>query len=192
MSAGSDPETSLPTPQPRRSRKNLWLYIAGAGSAVWVSLMVVLAVYGSRPALEQPGAPAPALEPIAAGTSASVPPPTKPAGAESSAKPALVESLKLPKRDTQVAREAKSSPELKTEPELVKVEEAKPQAAKRIKSQQPAPKDLDLAVFANCKEIGTNVLFVKNPPDAFKRAKAENKMVFMVHLSGNLEDPGFT
>jgi len=60
----------------------------------------------------------------------------------------------------------------------------------------PAPqvkhKDLDLKVFANCEQIGTNVLFVKEPPQAFLRAKDEKKMVFMVHLSGNLEDPGFT
>jgi hypothetical protein len=47
-------------------------------------------------------------------------------------------------------------------------------------------------VFANCEQIGTKVLFVRNPPEAFKRAKAEKKMVFVVHLSGNLEDKEFT
>jgi hypothetical protein len=108
----------------------------------------------------------------------------------------MVETPKLPKQDVQVAREMKPSPDFKNEPgpakATQKLEEEKPQAAKRIKPQQPAPKDLDLTVFANCEDIGTNVLFVKNPPEAFKRAKAENKMVFIVHLSGNLEDPGFT
>lgn len=39
---------------------------------------------------------------------------------------------------------------------------------------------------------GTSVAFVKHPPDAFKRAARENKLVFMIHLSGNFEDQGFT
>jgi hypothetical protein len=33
---------------------------------------------------------------------------------------------------------------------------------------------------------------MKSPPDAFVKARAEKKLVFFVHLSGNLEDPGFT
>ena len=57
---------------------------------------------------------------------------------------------------------------------------------------KPARKKVDLAVFADCNQIGTDVLFVKDPPDAFRRAKTQKKMVFMVHLSGNLEDKEFT
>jgi hypothetical protein len=53
-------------------------------------------------------------------------------------------------------------------------------------------KDIDLNLFANCQQIGTDVLFVKDPPKAFLKAKDEKRMVCMVHLSGNLEDPGFT
>ena len=49
------------------------------------------------------------------------------------------------------------------------------------------PEDL-----VTCARIGTQVKFMKDPPDAFRRARAEKKMVFMVHLSGNLEDPEFT
>jgi hypothetical protein len=50
----------------------------------------------------------------------------------------------------------------------------------------------DNRLFADCQQIGTNVKFMRDPPEAFKRAKAEKKMVFMVHLSGNLEDKEFT
>jgi len=39
---------------------------------------------------------------------------------------------------------------------------------------------------------GTAVEFVKNPLTAFKLAAAESKLVFMIHLSGNFEDKGFT
>jgi len=33
---------------------------------------------------------------------------------------------------------------------------------------------------------------MKDPPEAFQAGQAERKMVFMVHLSGNLEDKEFT
>lgn len=65
----------------------------------------------------------------------------------------------------------------------------------------PAPKDdlldeFDLAPakgeFVDCKQIGTQVKFMKEPADAFLRAREEKKLVFVMHLSGNLEDPGFT
>jgi hypothetical protein len=40
--------------------------------------------------------------------------------------------------------------------------------------------------------LGTRVAFEASPPDAFARARDENKLVFVIHLAGNLEDPGFT
>jgi hypothetical protein len=40
--------------------------------------------------------------------------------------------------------------------------------------------------------IGTQITFVKDPPEAFKRAREENKLVFLIHLSGNFEDKEFT
>jgi hypothetical protein len=52
--------------------------------------------------------------------------------------------------------------------------------------------DLDLNVFADCKQIRTDVRFMKNPLEANKRAREEKKLVFVVHLAGNLEDPDFT
>ena len=46
--------------------------------------------------------------------------------------------------------------------------------------------------FVECARIGTDIRFMKEPAEAFQRARAEKKMVFMVHLSGNLEDEKFT
>jgi hypothetical protein len=43
-----------------------------------------------------------------------------------------------------------------------------------------------------CAGIGTRIDFEATVPAAFERARRENKMVFVVHLSGHLEDPGFT
>jgi hypothetical protein len=46
--------------------------------------------------------------------------------------------------------------------------------------------------YANREQIGTDVLFMKNPVQAFSRARAERKLVFMIHLSGNFEDKDCT
>ena len=43
-----------------------------------------------------------------------------------------------------------------------------------------------------CSGMGTRVAFEATVPDAFARARDENKLVFIIHLAGNLEDPGFT
>jgi len=57
---------------------------------------------------------------------------------------------------------------------------------------KPARRQVDTKIYQSCDQIGTDVLFMKDPFEAYKKAKEEKKMVFMVHLSGNLEDPGFT
>jgi hypothetical protein len=38
----------------------------------------------------------------------------------------------------------------------------------------------------------TAVEFVRNPQEACRLAKADDKLTFILHLSGNFEDPGFT
>jgi len=43
-----------------------------------------------------------------------------------------------------------------------------------------------------CKTYETAVHFVKNLETAQKKAKADGRLVFVLHLSGNIEDPGFT
>jgi hypothetical protein len=44
----------------------------------------------------------------------------------------------------------------------------------------------------SCGGLGTRVAFEATAPDAFARARNEDKLVFIIHLAGNLEDPGFT
>ncbi|HYV35971.1 MAG TPA: hypothetical protein VE988_09730 [Gemmataceae bacterium] len=41
-------------------------------------------------------------------------------------------------------------------------------------------------------DFGTNVRFVKTPSDAGTQALKEEKLVFVLHVSGEFEDPDFT
>ncbi len=43
-----------------------------------------------------------------------------------------------------------------------------------------------------CQAYGTAVHFVKSPVEAFQEAANREKLVFILHLSGNIEDDGFT
>ncbi|MFO0965972.1 MAG: hypothetical protein U0793_10365 [Gemmataceae bacterium] len=46
--------------------------------------------------------------------------------------------------------------------------------------------------LVNCSKLGTRIVFYKDPPDAFRKAREERRMVFFIHLSGNFEDAAFT
>jgi hypothetical protein len=41
-------------------------------------------------------------------------------------------------------------------------------------------------------DFGTNVKFLKTPSDAARQALKEEKLVFVLHVSGDFEDPDFT
>jgi hypothetical protein len=43
-----------------------------------------------------------------------------------------------------------------------------------------------------CGSFGTSVEFQESPSAAAKQAKKEQKLVFVLHVSGNFEDPRFT
>ena len=45
---------------------------------------------------------------------------------------------------------------------------------------------------AGCGKHGTQVEFVDTPKEAAEKAKKEEKLVFVLHLSGIFEDPKFT
>jgi hypothetical protein len=45
---------------------------------------------------------------------------------------------------------------------------------------------------AACSNLGTRVTFHSHPPEAFRQAAHENKLVLIVHLSGNFDDQAFT
>ena len=45
---------------------------------------------------------------------------------------------------------------------------------------------------ATCSSFGTSVEFVNTPSEAARQAKQEEKLVFVLHVSGHFEDPKFT
>jgi len=45
---------------------------------------------------------------------------------------------------------------------------------------------------ATCGDHGTSIHFEKSPKDAAKKALKEEKLVFVVHISGLFEDPDLT
>ena len=45
---------------------------------------------------------------------------------------------------------------------------------------------------ATCGDHGTAVKFEPSPSDAAKKAIKEEKLVFVLHVSGEFEDPDFT
>jgi hypothetical protein len=63
---------------------------------------------------------------------------------------------------------------------------------------QPAPKSAKPAVPADkkdeggCAGHGTSIDFYDTPSEAAALAKKSEKLVFVLHVSGNFEDPRFT
>jgi hypothetical protein len=43
-----------------------------------------------------------------------------------------------------------------------------------------------------CGDYGTSVQFVKTPSEAARQARKEEKLVFVLHVSGLFENPDFT
>jgi hypothetical protein len=44
----------------------------------------------------------------------------------------------------------------------------------------------------SCGSFGTSVEFAESPAEAAKQARKQEKLVFILHVSGNFEDPKFT
>jgi len=51
---------------------------------------------------------------------------------------------------------------------------------------------LKLSDEATCGDHGTSIHFERTPKEAAKRAQKEEKLVFVVHISGLFEDPNLT
>ena len=58
------------------------------------------------------------------------------------------------------------------------------------KDSKPAPKPPEPQV--GCGGYGTAIDFLDTPSAAARKAKKEQKLVFVLHVSGNFEDPRFT
>lgn len=188
-------QKTSPGRKPEKSDRQIpWLYIAVGGSAAWVVIILVVAVLTMSQ--ENVGKPEPrAPKPLAVDDAIEVPLAQAP---KPVIKPDIVEDevpLLLPAPNPRLLRpegddRIEGPPEIDIPPVDFK---RRPDVAPAVPdAPKPAKKIVDLNVFQNCQDIGTDVLFMRNPVEAFKRAKEEKKMVFMVHLSGNLEDPDFT
>ena len=60
------------------------------------------------------------------------------------------------------------------------------------KPAESSPFDAPKADAPVCSAHGTKVDFVDTPKEAAALAKKEQKLVFVLHVSGNFEDPRFT
>ena len=97
-----------------------------------------------------------------------------------------VEPKRIAKLDANSATNAK--------PATVKVGETIPVAwSANTRTQLPSlwsqPTD---AVYSPDRSLNTALRWAKSPAEAAQQARAENKLVFLIHVSGNFEDPGFT
>jgi len=67
------------------------------------------------------------------------------------------------------------------------------QAGDKLLPDKPNLTDKDPDKHAKCGgSFGTSVEFVSTPTEAAKQAKKEQKLLFVLHVSGNFEDPRFT
>ena len=67
---------------------------------------------------------------------------------------------------------------------------AVPQPA--VKPAVPPAPPADKKTEGTCSTFGTSVEFEDSPSDAARKAKKQEKLVFVLHVSGNFEDPRFT
>jgi hypothetical protein len=137
----------------------------GAFAAFTLLACAVLAVAAAPPVATTPQVSSPAL----AATPAALPA----AAATAEAEPVLVELTLEPEREAprEKLRVLPRYPETPAEPPA-EVLPAKPKVC--------------------ATKLGTQINFIADPPEAFRLAREQKKLVFMIHLSGNFEDTEFT
>lgn len=168
-----------------RTTATLLVWFATGASIVWMGVIVMMAVYSLAHApVEKP------REPLAnANVVVDVAVPKAPAAPEADPQARPAAAPKLPFRGQHQGKADDLPPPMKIVPEELVLADGNI----AINEAQPFGKKIFGAEdFVTCARIGTQVQFMKNPPDTFRRARTEKKLVFMVHLSGNLEDPDFT
>jgi hypothetical protein len=69
------------------------------------------------------------------------------------------------------------------------IEEAPPPLPPPPRETEPAA---EAAAPANGETYGTNVVFMNNPAAASESARRDDKLLFVMHISGNFEDSCFT
>jgi hypothetical protein len=153
-----------------------WRLVAAVGLPLWAFLFGVVVTRKSVPPAAVPVA---AVE-VAAFTGPSgqtePPPPT----------PATVEPIPAP-------RGAVVRTEVVTVPVVVPI----PVPAEPVVAAVAAPVEFKLPASEvmpadRCKTFDTKIRFYAGLPEAAEEAKLSKKMLLVLHISGNFDDPGFT
>lgn len=179
-----------------------WAWIVSGGGVAWALMIMILAIGWCRhapsrvqPQPNQPQTVVPSI--VAAAPMARAKPKHIPKVVEPVEELAIiVPGPKLLMRERRVEKIDELPPPLLLDRAPAEVVQA---AAVELRTPdvataqpQPPGQEMDRNVFANAERIGSEIRFMKDPVEAFKRAKIEQKLVFIMHLSGNLEDQEFT
>jgi len=141
-----------------------WRTVAAVGLPLWAFVFGLMVPRKAAPSPPEP--PAVVAAPPAAAPDDSIPPPRE-----------------------IVVREA--PPAVVPVPVVVAVP-AEPAAVAADAAAEFRLPDAELMPADRCKTFDTKVRFHRGPAEAAAEAKASKKMLFVLHISGNFEDPGFT
>jgi hypothetical protein len=86
-------------------------------------------------------------------------------------------------RSVAIAEEVKTEPAVALEPTAVAIVEPKPVEVFKIPSEEKTNR---------CKTYDTKMRFYPDIVRAKEEAKKEKKLLFVLHISGDFDDPGFT
>jgi hypothetical protein len=155
-----------------------WKLVAAIGLPLWAFVIGIVIAWNPRPSSPPPAEPGE--------TAAVAPHPAQPNLPPAPPTPAPVETIPMPREivvRTEVVRVPVEAPvPVPSEPVAV-APAAAPAAAAPLDFTAPAGK---------CKTYDTKVHFHPTITDAKDEAKKSGKMVFVLHISGDFDDPGFT
>jgi hypothetical protein len=152
-----------------------WRTVGVLGGAAWcwiVGVIVVAWMAGGSTEAEERGPVA-----VAAPARAAAPVIEKPAPASET--PAPVVELSAPKELVG------PPPPTRDELEAMLREALKPELPPVAQIEEPVKKE-------GCGKCGTAINFMEDPIEAAGKALNQHKILFVVHVSGDFEDPGFT
>jgi hypothetical protein len=86
----------------------------------------------------------------------------------------------------------KLSPQRASVPEPFLLPEKPWFAVAALTTEESESRDGTGAVCTANRSLNTALTWAKSPAEAAKQARSEGKLVFLIHVSGNFEDPGFT
>src|SRR5262249_43734259 len=154
-----------------------WPWIAAAGGGITFTGLLVLAVtlWAAATALQRRDEPTPSVHRIAVAMPEVVQEPKNPAPPEVPVNVLLLEEHEvipeplpepLPKPAAPIIPD-EETPLVPAKPAVASVQELEPVKVEVEKPKRVFRKDFDRSIYASCEQIGSNVLFMKDPPEAF-------------------------